>query len=194
MNAQLSLFLDNNKEPNLSVLTEKGEEQFVLYPRVCENPLCPCTDIDCTLISRGDTCESMRFVVDWKKRCAVEKPGVTEQSRRMLEILLGADDARFWRQLAWLFYGKKHPLCESFRLDCDDYAVPVVKPGTRLSYCTLVPHAEELKITVGKGSNSNPEDKITNSITAMPTKKRITIPGAIAHVMGRGIDGQRILQ
>ncbi|MBD3316594.1 MAG: transposase, partial [Chitinivibrionales bacterium] len=26
----------------------------------------------------------------------------------------------------------------------------------------------------------------------MPTKKRLTIPGAIAHIMGRGIDGQRI--
>jgi hypothetical protein len=25
----------------------------------------------------------------------------------------------------------------------------------------------------------------------MPTKKRITIPGAIAHIMGRGIDGKR---
>ena len=26
----------------------------------------------------------------------------------------------------------------------------------------------------------------------MPTKKRISVPGAIAHIMGRGIDGQRI--
>ena len=28
----------------------------------------------------------------------------------------------------------------------------------------------------------------------MPTKKRLTIPGAIAHIMGRGIDGQRIFR
>jgi REP element-mobilizing transposase RayT len=39
---------------------------------------------------------------------------------------------------------------------------------------------------------THPGGKNINYITGMPTKKRITVPGAIAHIMARGIDGRDI--
>jgi hypothetical protein len=38
----------------------------------------------------------------------------------------------------------------------------------------------------------HPGGKNINSIKIMPTKKRITAPGAIAHILARGIDGRDI--
>jgi hypothetical protein len=53
-----------------------------------------------------------------------------------------------------------------------------------------------ITIFVGNNGSKNlpryPGGKNINSITGMPTKKRITVPGAIAHIMARGIDGRDI--
>ena len=107
--SEISIYLDENKRPFLQITGDGKNENFVLHPLICEDPLCNCTEIDLTLIALDNSCECFRFVLDWKTMEPVERSGgLSESSRAMMERILTGCDNKFWNPLRWLFYRGKH--------------------------------------------------------------------------------------
>jgi hypothetical protein len=123
---------------------EIAERCYHFFPCVCTDPLCPRTEVDCTLATQGESLTSYRFILDWRARGAIKTEYIDERSRVLLDELASAFDDRFWGQLSGVFQMVKDRIGDDFTSDDTVYEPPTVSRGKMVSYRKVVPFARRL--------------------------------------------------